>query len=126
MVRDLKWAAVQRDPTYLGAKPALAGRVYSIRGTDERGWQAYFGEDKVGRKRTLQSDAQQEANQHLAKLIGKFLLPEGDTETRSQAIREFCKAAGVKASVEAANLPDDVKRFRASAAIRAGNSGEEG
>ncbi len=36
---------------------------------------------------------------------------------RSQAIRDFCEAAGIKASVQVAHLPDDVKRFRAEAAI---------
>ena len=41
---------------------------------------------------------------------------------RSEAIREFCEAAGVDASVEALNLPDDVRIYRMemAVALRAG------
>lgn len=36
---------------------------------------------------------------------------------RSRAIREFCERAGIEASVEALNLPDDVKVFRMQASV---------
>lgn len=36
---------------------------------------------------------------------------------RSSGIREFCERAGIPASVEALNLPDDVKIFRMMSAI---------
>jgi hypothetical protein len=38
---------------------------------------------------------------------------------RSRAIREFCQKANIKGSVEAANLPEDVRMFRAEFAFRA-------
>lgn len=31
---------------------------------------------------------------------------------RSRCIREFCEAAGIPGSVEARNLPDDVRAYR--------------
>lgn len=50
----------------------------------------------------------------------KAILEAGrDTKARlrSEGIREFCANAGIAASVEALNLPDDVKIFRMTSAI---------
>lgn len=38
-------------------------------------------------------------------------------ETKSEAIRDFCKRAGILPSVQVRGLPDDVKAFRAEAAF---------
>ena len=51
----------------------------------------------------------------------KIILEEGRTisvRIRSQAIREFCKNADIPRSVEALNLPDDVKVFRMTEAVK--------
>lgn len=40
-------------------------------------------------------------------------------EVRSRAIREFCERAGIKGSVEARGIPEDVRNFRRQAAVKA-------
>lgn len=50
---------------------------------------------------------------------------QGATLIRSRAIKEFCDAAGIKASVQVKHLPDDVRRFRALIA-QAQDTGEDG
>ena len=64
MIAPLVWPAFSSEQVYQQAAPVIYGNTYNVRGTNNTGWNAYYGEQMISPSLSCHLQAQAAADNH--------------------------------------------------------------
>ena len=73
MIAPLVWPTFSKGQIYQQAAPVIYGNTYNVRGTNNTGWNAYYGKRMISPSLSCQLQAQTAANaHHVAQIMAAF------------------------------------------------------